>query len=437
MIREFSFGDFKSCRSVALPLAPLTVLIGANASGKSNVLEGIRLLSWLAGGRNLDEILHAVQEADQLVRGAVTDICRFGTSEFVLGCRLDDGHSLRLVLRPSESDLRVVSESLGKPSDTVSLYSIKTPSSGYSNEIQVEYNNFARGGKKPCIACTDQQAVFTQLLTPARFAAHHKESQRLIPATTANLRKALTEILFLDPVPRLMRDYSYANEIRLKEDGSNVSSVLRHVIFRDGDVPDAEAKRQVLAFVRSLPEQSIADLAFTETPRKQVMVRLIETFGETDHGTDAPLLSDGTLRVLAIAAALLSAKEGSLVIVEEIDNGVHPSRACELVTNILQTAKARNIRVLLTTHNPALLDALPAESIPSVVACYRDPKEGNTRLIALEKVARYPDLVAQGPVGRLMTAGVLDRFLKCGETAEQRKESSLAWLASLESGEAN
>ena len=437
MIRRFSFEDFKSCRSVDLPLAPLTVLIGANASGKSNVLEGIRLLSWLAGGRNLDEILHAVQEADQLVRGAVTDICRFGTKEFVLGCRLDDGYSLRLVLRPSESDLRVVFESLGKSSDKVPLYSIKAPSSGYSNEVQVEYNNFARGGTKPCIACTDQQAVFTQLLTPARFAAHHKESQRLIPATTSNLRKSLTDILFLDPVPRLMRDYSYANEVRLKEDGSNVSSVLRHVVFKEGDVADAEAKQQVLSFIRSLPEQSIEDVEFIETPRREVMVRLVETFGETNHGTDAPLLSDGTLRVLAIAAALLSAKEGLLVIIEEIDNGVHPSRASELVTNILKTAKAQKIQVLLTTHNPALLDALPAESIPSVVACYRDPHDGTTKLIRLEDVSRYPDLVAQGPVGRLMTAGILDRFLKSAETAAQRKESSLAWLASLESGEGN
>ena len=56
------------------------------------------------------------------------------------------------------------------------------------------------------------------------------------------------------------------------------------------------------------------------------MIELTETFGGTETVFDATLLSDGTLRVLAIAAAVLSAPEGSLVVIEEVDNGVHPSQ---------------------------------------------------------------------------------------------------------------
>ena len=51
------------------------------------------------------------------------------------------------------------------------------------------------------------------------------------------------------------------------------------------------------------------------------MVKLTETFGGSATEYDATLLSDGTLRVLAIAAAVLSAPEGSIVVIEEIDNG--------------------------------------------------------------------------------------------------------------------
>ena len=46
----------------------------------------------------------------------------------------------------------------------------------------------------------------------------------------------------------------------------------------------------------------------------------VETFGGKPTAYDASLLSDGTLRVLAIAAAMLSAPEGSLVVIEQIDN---------------------------------------------------------------------------------------------------------------------
>jgi AAA15 family ATPase/GTPase len=45
MLTEFTLANFKSYSTSRLPLAPLTVLIGANAAGKSNVLEGLRFLS--------------------------------------------------------------------------------------------------------------------------------------------------------------------------------------------------------------------------------------------------------------------------------------------------------------------------------------------------------------------------------------------------------
>lgn len=53
-------------------------------------------------------------------------------------------------------------------------------------------------------------------------------------------------------------------------------------------------------------------------------------------------------------------------------------------------SNARKLRALITTHNPALLDALPPAAIPDVVCCYRDPERGDSRLIRLEEVRSYP-----------------------------------------------
>ena len=61
-----------------------------------------------------------------------------------------------------------------------------------------------------------------------------------------------------------------------------------------------------------------------------VMVALQEGFGSASP-TPASILSDGTLRVLSIGAALFSAPAGSMVVIEEVDNGLHPSRAKRLV----------------------------------------------------------------------------------------------------------
>jgi predicted ATPase len=162
------------------------------------------------------------------------------------------------------------------------------------------------------------------------------------------------------------------------------------------------------------------------------MVTLTETFGGQEIDYDATILSDGTLRVLSVIAAILSAPKGSLVVIEEIDNGVHPSRASQILSQISEIAKNRNLGILISSHNPALLDALPKEAVPDVVFCYRDLDRGDSRLISLKDVPKYPELMAQGSVGHLMTRGVIERFVKNKATSSYMSDRFESWLASLE-----
>ena len=434
MIDSLSLLNFKSFSEATLPLAPLSLLIGANASGKSNAIEGIRFLSWLAEGRRLDDLLSAVQSEDQRVRGTIDDLVyrppaddEPGTGDvfgFRCAARIRRGGEFEIQIQVSEEGMRVVFERISSSDSSVPLYVLDQPAGRFSHEVTVRYNNFSRGGIKPQIPCSDQQAIFTQLETPARFSTRtaQKEIQRVVGA----YRQFLEDILFLDPSPRVMRRYSFVVDKHLKDDGANLSSVLYDLC------KEQQRADQVLDFIRALPEQDISGIGFLETERKEVMVRLTETFAGHERTWDAGLLSDGTLRVLAIAAALLSAREGALVIVEEIDNGVHPSRAGMLLDNIQRVAEERGIRVLVTTHNPALLDALPLSAVPDVVCCYRDPETGDSRLIRLAELRDYPELVAQGPLGQLMTQGIIDRYLKDPRTSADKRAQAIDWLERLE-----
>jgi len=427
MIHSFTFQRFKSYKDATLPLAPLTLLIGANASGKSNAREAIQLLAWMASGRRLDEIFQTVQDAEMALRGRRSDLGYHGDSRFSLGCSLvSPVRHFKITLQSDDGGLRVAHEQVEETPDL--LYRVKVAGGGLGHDLQVSYNNFKRGGwdRKPMITCTDQQAIFTQLSSPAAFRQGDEEAKRKIPAATEALREHLGQILFLDPMPSRMRSYSFLADRELRGNGSTLSSVLYHLAQAHKDA--------ILDFIQSLPEQDIRDVGFIEGPRGEVMVTLTESFGDAARVMDATLLSDGTLRVLAVAAALLSAPEDSLVVIEEIDNGVHPSRARMLLERIQQVAQARNLRVLLTTHNPAMLDALPVTAIPDVVCCYRDPNGGDSRLIRLSDLAEYPRLIAQGPLGELVTRGVLDRMVKDRTTPEQREAAADAWLRALGEG---
>jgi predicted ATPase len=439
MITAITLDSFKSYKKARVPLGPLTVLIGANASGKSNAIEGLRLLSWLAQGQKLSSIQYAVQDSEKVVRGRVADLGYLKAKTFGLGCETDlaEWNHLSMELTSRTDGLHITAESISSPGQTALLYHLIHASKGGGSDVKVAYNNFAKGPNKPQVTCSDQLAIFNQLESSARFEAGHKKALKLIPETVRLYQGWLGSILFLDPVPARMRDYSFTSDLRLLGDGTNLSSVLFALWGDESNVNEEPFKTQrtaILEFIQSLPEQDIETLGFLTGPRGEVMVELVETFGGAPRRYDASLLSGGTLRVLAIAAAMLSATEGSLVVIEEIDNGVHPSRARHLLDQIQSIAKRRSLRVLLSTHNPAMLDALPDSAIPDVVFCYRDPENGSSRIVRLQDVPDYPELVAQGSLGHLMTSGLMERFVKFNPGSEEKKKQSLAWLQSMRSG---
>ncbi|MFZ2900418.1 MAG: AAA family ATPase [Saprospiraceae bacterium] len=435
MIEKIWIKDFKSYKEAELKLAPLTVLVGANASGKSNVLEAIRFLNWMAQGHKLSSLQYLVNENDRVVRGRVEDIPRRGARQFSLGCAISGQppHMLNITLGLRENDeLHIEGEEVIAlaPQRSYNLYRTLKPSQGLSNQINVDYNNFARGGRKPQLSCTDQMAIFLQMESAARFADGHTKAKGLIPKVAKSFEEHLAGILFLDPVPQKMRDYSFLSEKKLLGDGSNLSAVLFHL----WDSPEGrriENRNALLQFIKSLPEQDITEMDFHRGPRGEVMIRLKETFGGENRYCDAGLLSDGTLRVLALAAALLSAEQGSLVIIEEVDNGVHPSRAASLLEAISKVVAEKNLTVLISTHNPALLDALPDVAVPDVVFCYRNPKNGWSELLQMADLPGYPELIAQGALGELLTKGQIDRFVKNYPGAEAKKQQALKWLESI------
>ncbi|MGD2181551.1 AAA family ATPase [Lusitaniella coriacea] len=433
MLTQIQLKNFKSYRSGTLHLARLTVLIGANASGKSNAIEVLRLLARIAEGERLGFIGNFQTQGESIFRGGVDSLGYRGAKSFGISCETTEPEGWRHfeidLSLGDDGDLHVTQEKITSRQSKVPLYEISSAPQGAGSDVFVTYNNFARGGKKPSIVCSSHMAIFTQLLSGIRFRPENAESQKIIPEIAEKYVRWLSSIVFLEPEPSTMRSYGHKTDKLLKEHGENLSGVIYNLCR------NPEIKQIVLEFIQSLPEQDIKDICFLETPRDEVMLQLTETFGGTSTEYDATALSDGTLRVLSIAAAMLSAPEQSLVVIEEIDNGVHPSRAADLLERISSIAKNRNLRVLISSHNPALLDALPDDAIPETVFCYRSPQDGSSQLVRLKDIPDYPELIAQGSVGHLMTRGLLERFVKHHPGTEQKKQKAMEWLAFLSGGE--
>lgn len=415
VFQNFSIQGYKSIRDVTLPLAPLTPMIGANGSGKSNVIEGLRLLQWVAAGNRLTTLPQAVEKGGQAGGLELRQLPKLKLGESVgLGAAFleSTGNVLRLQMRlAADVDGWFVEyEELDSdwPKSGFPLYRL-TDSSRGTYEVAVPYNNFAKGGKKPQISCLNRLAIFSQLTSPASFGANHRLAQEHVPRAARAVQRALESMVFLDPVPAHMRGYSFRSDKVLWSDGRNVSTVLH-------DLVEAGGRDAILQFVGGLPgDAPITDVNFDDGPDSRVQVKLEETFGGRKRPAGAAQLSDGTLRVLAIAAAALSAPVGAVLVVEEIDNGVHPSRASHLVDQLRATATRRGFQVLFTTHNPATLDGLADDVVPDLIVCRRGA-EGDTRLDRLVDHPAYATIAALGPLGRAASRGRIERILAGGDT---------------------
>ncbi len=429
MIKEITIENFKSHKLSKLSFGELTLLIGANASGKTNALECLRLLSEIAKGVRFDDF----NKGDtKFFRGDLKDLLKNKRNPITINCKIGDSidgwDNFNILLKIKKDSFIVFEEQIKKEEEVFPLYKIKSEATGYSDEISVSYNNFTYGPHKPVIPCSNKQAIFYQLNNAGRFVNKHQKSQKLIPKVCDKFKNILQNIIFIEPQTDKMRGYSYENDTDIKSSVSNLSSILYKIWDSKDKLNGKYAKDYLLDFVCSLPEQDITNIDFIVTERNDIMVRLEESFGKKKKYIDAPLLSDGTLKTLAIAAVILSAPKGSLIVIEELDNGIHASRIKDLINKIKLIAKKRKLQILLTSHNPILANAIPDNELGKILLSFRDKHSGDSKIIKLEDMEQYSEMIIQNNIGDLMSSGVLERYLKSDDTCESRKKKSLEWI---------
>jgi predicted ATPase len=425
--------DFKNFEFAELNLfKPVTVLIGKNASGKTNAIEAVELLSNLANGRALHEITDVGRGAGGFeIRGGLVSCARVGKSRFTLGFggsipffgeRQSFTYSVSVDVKP---ETRICAESLNVGGRAIFQAELQTQARGAL--LRVLYDNFARGGNKPTIQTPTDRTVLSRYRTviaeaDASRADRYTESRRVVTQLTEYMQSSFV----FDPNPRAMRSYERVGQATLLKNGANLSAVLYDLASRD------ESSKAVLVrlleTIKQLPEEPYQKFGFAVTSQGDVLFGLS---GAVDTELmDARVLSDGTLRGLAVLAALETVPEKSRIVIEEFDNGIHPTRVGVLTDALWQCSKRRNLNVLVTTHNPATLDVLTAEQLKSVVLCVLDANSKAARLVPLMSIPDFDVLLESGNLGNLVTRRVLESHL-IPNFSEAQKKLAQEWLQSL------
>ncbi|WP_189246813.1 AAA family ATPase [Streptosporangium pseudovulgare] len=428
-LTELRLTEFKTFRDAKLPLGGMTTLIGRNSSGKSNALDGLEVLSRLASGADLVDALDSRRGDEGPLRGGMEGCPPHGSDRFRLGCtlvstdRLGRGYfqvflDVTVQVHPEPE---ILSETLvgisgdhrstRNPQDRVTHKLLRTadaqPGSG---SIDATWYN-GRPGRDPKASFRSTRLLTSQL--PLRLPGETKAEDRVV-AAAEDVLEALRGVFHLDPVPHLMRQYVPSRDTRLRRTAENLSAVIGHMERHDPD-----RFRQLVARVRDLVEHDVTGIEIIRSQLNDVMVAL----REDGAVTPAREMSDGLLRFTAIATSLLRQgrdldlggrgaeddRRSPTLVIEELENGLHPSQASQILDLVRQATQKDASQVIFTTHSPALLSALDADDHKHVVVCSRDRSTGLSHLRRLPEMDGYPSLMAQGDLGTVVTSGLLEQ----------------------------
>lgn len=421
MIKCFIFENFKSFEKAELNIEDFTTLIGTNASGKSNAIEGIRILSEAVSGLELSTVLDGTKSFIGAVRGGAKGCPRFKTGAFKLGClvSLDSESDLLYEIKISVNNhIYVEEEALYKmPVDQLSprvnkVFKTKAVRSGGA-DVLVEYRN-GRRGTNPALICIRTAAILPQMFTKI---PRETEEERQVHEWIETVIESLKNILALDPVSQSMRDYTRISDYDLRVNCENISSVMRHMC------EDKGKKKQLLDVIRDLPENEVTDIEFIETKIGDVIFALKEKYMNSTELVDARKLSDGTLRCIAMIVAALVSAPGSVLIMEEIDNGIHPGRIEKLADNLFRIAQERKVDMIVTTHNAMLMNRYKKEQLIGVSVVYREKERGTSKFVSFVDLDNFSGILASGGLGNAM----MDNRL-ISEIKQDTKERDYSWL---------
>ena len=358
MITSLGLRNFKNFADAKLNMGPFTVIVGANASGKSNLRDAFRFLHGVGRGYTLADIFGGKYGAGgqaewQPLRGAPNEIVRFDQPSFELNVTME--------LDEQKVSYRIT---VGPDHEKSGLFTVKheSLSFGYYEPVYTSHPAFGdpvreqgddnhlllRMGRSPKqkkighrIPVRPDQPALTQIGEHRRVIRSQKDRAERVTRTFSNMR-------FLDLSPEHMRQPAFPGQKILGDSGENLPTVLKEVCA------EPERRLALTDWTRELTPMDVADFEFpADQTTGRVQLALRERNGRIVSSYAA---SDGTLRLLAMLAALLGPNPAGLYVFEEIDNGIHPARQRLLLDLIEGQTGKGSLQVVTTTHSPDLLE---------------------------------------------------------------------------------
>lgn len=371
MLKSLHVQHYKSLADVRVDFAPITVLVGTNGTGKSNVVDALRFVR--------DAMTHDLDHAIS-GRGGLEIIRQYSpTRPYTVSIKVDFEYPLeqREKKYPASYAFKLVG--LG------GNYRVESEEASWYEEMHemgADGDFFSTGIHAVSFRRDRQGKVYVNGVEESHSKTHEDRlairryagpdaffSQGAISSRLGSMR-------FADIYPNIMREPSRPDTDKmLKESCVNWASVLKTMRQTRG----GETRlRRIMEFMRqimpSLDHVSVKQVSGYVVP--QFLVK--DSPKEKSHFFDPVQLSDGTLRMFGMLLALYQMPPPRFLAMEEPEQTIHPGVLGLLVEAFREVSK--RTQLLLTTHSPYMLDNFDPTEIRVV-----SMEEGETRLSPIRK----------------------------------------------------
>jgi predicted ATPase len=417
MLTHLRLERFKNFKDAKLSLGPLTPLVGTNASGKSNIRDAFRFLHGVGRGYTIAEIIgqkygESGEQQWRGIRGGTRQIAYDGSETFALELTLNrptdhcgaepwlNPITYRIEVEPeSASGARVVGERLYTAN--AMLFDSDPPDNPLppsdKQHLVVRIQPGGRHRKGHVESFVSNRPVLSQLTD--RLTKRRDDWARQVSEVALDTLSALESMRFLDLSPDAMRLPSFPGQTVLGDRGENLSSVLQSICEQPG------RKEALVQWVQELTPMDVTDFDFPSDQIGRILVTLIEEGGQL---TSAYSASDGTLRFLAMIAALLGPEPAQFYFYEELENGLHPTRLHLLLQFIEQEVQEGITQMLATTHSPQLLSLLSPEALEHASLVYRIQGASDGRIKRILDIPEARRVLEKEDIARLHAFGWLE-----------------------------
>lgn len=374
MLRTFAVSNYRSLRDVKLALAPLTIITGANGTGKSNLYRALHLLQRAAAGDLAEALaleggIASVQWAgpaairSQARRGvAIQGTAKKAPLRVMFGFAADD-FSYEIALGLPEPGATGGSMFSLDPVVKGEIVWQQPPRRRANTWLEREGPRIAlrdRGNEWVTLAYSApaNRSILADIGEPERFPEIFALRERM-------RRWRFYDGFRTDPESALRHPRVSVQTGALAHDGRDVAAALQTI----REIGDGEALDEAIADAFAGATLEILDAG---DARLQAGLRV--------EGLLRPLsameLSDGTLRYLCLLAALMSPRPPELLVLNEPEQSLHPDLLPALARQIV--AASRQAQVWVISHAPRLVTAL--EDVSGLPATELMREFGETRV---------------------------------------------------------